>query len=441
MEGFHPDEMPQREAGASNESDRRVVDLVPASTVRLEQTRWAWRDRIPLGGVTLLAGQEGSGKTTILTDVLARATRGTLDGDLYGEPVGVVYATAEDSWARTLAPRFAASGADMDRVYFVEVDGLAGGLSVPGDLIALAEKMTATGSRILVLDPLGAHLADGLDTHKDAAVRRALAPLASIMDRADSAVVGIVHWSKAPTTVALDRVNGSRGFTAAARAMLAVAEDPGDETARVLVLAKSNLGRLDLPALRYRIEGREVINEDGKAIATSGVQWLGEAPGVGVGDIFASGADPDERSDRDAVAEVIRDVLTAGEQQRDVVIKAVRAAGLDVSAKTIQRACRSLGVERKRIGFGATFVLALPNLGIVDNASEACPPVHNVQIGSDQDSSASATRRDAHSGQPDRATNTVPNMGGTQLSPVAAVAEGCPPPDETLFYDDVEDAP
>ena len=213
-----------------DDNDRRHVELVPAASVRMEQTKWAWQDRVPLGGVTLVAGQEGSGKTTIIGDVLARATRGQLQGDLYGEPVGCVYATAEDSWSRTLAPRMAAAGANMNRIYFVQVDGLNGGLSIPGDLIALVEQMRRTGSRLLVLDPLGAHLGATLDTHRDAAVRQALAPLAGYMDEICAACLGIVHWSKAPTTVALDRVNGSRAFTAAARAMLAEGTIPATTT-------------------------------------------------------------------------------------------------------------------------------------------------------------------------------------------------------------------
>ena len=177
----------------------------------------------------------------------------------------------------------------------MKVDGLNGGLSVPGDLIDLAERMEATNSKLLVLDPLGAHLGSTLDTHRDAAVRQALAPLASHMDTLGAACVGIVHWSKAPTTQALDRVNGSRAFTAAARAMLAVAEDPDDELSRVLILAKSNLGRLDVPALRYRVEGRAVVTDDGSEISTSGIAWLGEAPGIGAADIFATSGDPEER--------------------------------------------------------------------------------------------------------------------------------------------------
>jgi len=91
----------------------KVLRLVPATAIAAQATRWAWRDRIPLGGACLIAGQEGSGKTTLLADVLARASRGQLDGDLRGQPVGAVYATAEDSWARTLRPRLEAAGADL----------------------------------------------------------------------------------------------------------------------------------------------------------------------------------------------------------------------------------------------------------------------------------------------------------------------------------------
>ena len=185
-----PDEEPPWEGDGG---DTPRLELIPASSIRMEQTSWAWKDRIPLGGVTLLAGQEGSGKTTILADVLARATHGRLDGDLQGEAIGCVYATAEDSWSRTLAPRLMAAGADLQRVFLVQVDGLNGGLTVPGDLVDLAERMAATGSRMLVLDPLGAHLGSSLDTHRDATVRQALAPLASHMDTLGAACVGIVH--------------------------------------------------------------------------------------------------------------------------------------------------------------------------------------------------------------------------------------------------------
>jgi hypothetical protein len=353
----------------------------------MEQTRWAWRDRIPLGGVTLFAGQEGSGKTTILSDVLARATRGQLDGDLNGEEIGCVYATAEDSWSRTLAPRLKAAGADLDRVFFVQVDGLNGGLSVPGDLIDLSARMVETGSRLLVLDPLGAHLGSTLDTHRDAAVRQALAPLAAHMDRLGAACIGIVHWSKAPTTQALDRVNGSRAFTAAARAMLAVAEDPEDDMSRVLILAKSNLGRLDVPALRYRVEGRTITTDYGDEISTSGIAWLGEAPGIGAADIFASG-DPEDRSIREERSDTLRDILDEGPVERKTVFQRLKDSGYPVSEKQLQRMCTDLDIKRVRGGFGAPIRLALPPDALRGQCGQSGPmspmSVHNVHIDADQ---------------------------------------------------------
>ena len=152
----------------ADEPDGCGIELVPASTVVARQTLWAWKDRIPLGGATLLVGQEGSGKTTLVTEVLARLSKGQLAGDLRGQPTASVYATAEDSWERTLRPRLEAAGADLELVHFVKVDGLSGGLTIPGHLWPLVEAMGQKGARFLVLDPLGAHFHGSLDTHRDA---------------------------------------------------------------------------------------------------------------------------------------------------------------------------------------------------------------------------------------------------------------------------------
>jgi hypothetical protein len=274
-------------------------------------------------------------------------------------------------------------------VHFVGINGLDGGLRIPGDLSLLRSEMHRTGALLLVLDPLGAHLSGALDTHRDASVRQALAPLAAHMEGLGAAAIGVMHWNKAPTNVALDRVNGSRAFTAAARSVLAVGEDPEDVDTHVLVVAESNLGRLDVPALRYRIDGRTVRDLNGKTIDTSGVLWLGEAPHITARDLFAVPFDGGERSDRDAMAEIVREVLADGMRPRDEVRKAIRDAGLPTSEKTLQRVCRTLGVEHRRVGFGpgATFLLELPQRPMpdkVDRDPVAHTPVHYVQNGADQ---------------------------------------------------------
>jgi hypothetical protein len=177
-----------------------------------------------------------------------------------------------------------------------------------------------------------------------------------------------MHWSKAPTTEALDRVNGSRGFTAAARSVLAVGDDPDGDGCHVLVVAKSNLGRLNVPALRYRIEGCSIAGADGEAIATSRLIWLGEAPGVTPRDLFAVPATEEERSEREMVRDVIEQALASGERKRSEVVREIREAGLTTSSKTVQRARQSLGIVSRRDGFGpgADHVWRLPGQPMVD---------------------------------------------------------------------------
>jgi len=65
------------------------LELVAASDVRIERVRWAWENRIPLRAVTLLAGLEGLGKTVLMLWLLAKLTRGTLPGELFGTYHGV----------------------------------------------------------------------------------------------------------------------------------------------------------------------------------------------------------------------------------------------------------------------------------------------------------------------------------------------------------------
>jgi hypothetical protein len=59
----------------------RHVELVPASSIKVKPVHWLWKDRIPLGELTLLAGRESLGKSTIAYTLAAWVTRGTMKGD------------------------------------------------------------------------------------------------------------------------------------------------------------------------------------------------------------------------------------------------------------------------------------------------------------------------------------------------------------------------
>jgi hypothetical protein len=327
--------------GSTTQEVARLA-LVSAATISIRRQRWLWRRRIPLGGAVILAGQEGLGKSTVAIDVAARATRGELEGDLR-HPVSVVYVSAEDPEETVLVPRLVAAGADIGRVHFPRIEGLIGGLALPRDLDELAAEMLRVGARLLVLDPFSVHLGgEAMDAHKERDVRRALAPLAATMQQLEAAAIGIMHWNKAPSMVALDRVLGSRAFTAAARSVLGVGPDPDDPDSRLLVVAKSNFGPAGTPALSFAIEERLVDDpEGGFPIETSAVRWTGEREGVLASDLLRS----ESEEERGALAEACRFltvVLNDGRVDAKDVEAARTAAG--ISTRTLERARRKLGV-------------------------------------------------------------------------------------------------
>ncbi len=60
---------------------------------------------VPLGLPSLVVGEESIGKGTVMAWIVAKATRGELDGDLAGEPVNVLIVGDEDGFESVWAPR------------------------------------------------------------------------------------------------------------------------------------------------------------------------------------------------------------------------------------------------------------------------------------------------------------------------------------------------
>ncbi|HEY7025168.1 MAG TPA: AAA family ATPase [Candidatus Limnocylindrales bacterium] len=176
-----------------------------------------------------------------------------------------------------------AAGADLTRVSFLTIRDTVGerGIALPDDVEELADAIRRAHARIVVIDPVMAHLATGLDSHRDHAIRRALAPLARVADQLDVAMVGVAHLNKGVSTDLFGRVGGSIGLTAAARSVLVMGSDPDageDSRERVVAHGKSNLSA-QAPALRLRVESRSVDGPEGP-IETAGIAWIGEAPNV-----------------------------------------------------------------------------------------------------------------------------------------------------------------
>ncbi len=257
----------------------RRVSLTAAGAIKPRPVRWLWEQRLALGMFGLLGGREGIGKSILAYTLAADITRGRLDGAYLGSPRAVIVAATEDSWEHTIVPRLMAAGADLDRVFRVDVttpEGVDTSISLPSDLADVERVTSEAGAALLILDPLLSRLDPALDTHKDAEVRRALEPLVALATRTTCSVLGLIHVNKSTSSDPLTTLMASRAFAAVARAVLFVMTDPDDESVRLLGQAKNNLGRMDLPTLTFTIEGACVAETAEGPVWTGKLHWLGE---------------------------------------------------------------------------------------------------------------------------------------------------------------------
>ena len=341
--------------GDEERTPTRTVRLTPASKIRPLPVRWVWDNRIPTGAITLIPGREGIGKSLTLVWITARMTRGELPGEHQGTPRAVLYAATEDSWERTIVPRLIAAGADLDLVYRVDVvvaDDGVDALSLPRDCRALRAEVERLDGALVCIDPLMSSIGAGIDTHHDRELRTALEPLVRVADRTGCAIAGLAHFNKSASTDPLTLVSGSRAFTAVVRAAIGVARDEdADDGSCVLTQVKNNLGRLDLPSLRYVIDDATVDTDEGPA-RVGRLRFIGESS-RSVYDILRDGGDGGaDRMERDEAVAWLRGYLAdqGGEASPTDTKKAGTAAGF--SQRTIERIRPKAGVKTQRHGFG-----------------------------------------------------------------------------------------
>jgi hypothetical protein len=345
--GVSPAILPKRK-----EPPGRRTLLTVAERIRSERVRWLSRGRIPLRGLTFCAGQKGLGKS-IWTNahIVASLTRGTLPGEMEGTPADVLVLTAEDDWRSVVKPRLQAYGADLERVYRVEVHDEHGPslFTLPDDVPILEKAirdLRATGRKmpLLVIDPIGAFVPSGANTHADAPVRRILAPLAQLADELNLAVLIVAHLNKDEAAKLINRITGAGAFVNAARSVLMFVRDPEDPDGeqgmqRLILHAACNWGAY-APTLAAHVEGREIDTDDGDITSVGYLIIDGESP-LTVDDVQGSTGPPEHANDTE---EAILAFLEDGPRP-SIDVKVAVTAKLECSRKTVQRAAVRLSEQ------------------------------------------------------------------------------------------------
>jgi RecA-family ATPase len=174
----------------------------------------------------------------------------------HGQPV--LYLSAEDGLADTLRPRLDAAGADCAHIHALtgwrekKGETITTGSVTLADLSVIEATMAQYSPALVIIDPLQAYLGAKTDMYRANEVRPLLAALVLLAEQYHCAVVCVRHLSKASQSRAIYRGLGSIDFTAAARSVLLVGEEPQDRRAggeaaeplvsrRVLAHSKSSL--------------------------------------------------------------------------------------------------------------------------------------------------------------------------------------------------------
>lgn len=296
-------------------------------------TKWLTRGRIPLGAITVLAGDPGLGKTTYCTFLAGAVSRGQISGDTAGRPEDVLFVSVEDSVQSTIVPRMKAVDANLARVHVLHrINGIQTHFTIPDGIEELREKVEIMRPKLLVLDPIVALFSPNVNVEKNQDVRRALVPLVRLAEDFDLAVVAINHLTKMDSLDLLKRVAGSGALVAASRSVLFFGRDPADPMGQTRILSheKCNVGALS-ETQRFKI----THDEEGSRMIFDGASPFKAM------DSLDLGSSPQEVEKRQLAIHFLEEELMLGERPA----KALRAI-----AATLGLTERELSFARKKTG-------------------------------------------------------------------------------------------
>ena len=280
--------------------------LINMENVAVEQVEWLLYPFIPYGKVTIIQGDPGEGKTTMVLQIIAKLTKGepvlpVKDGgeeptEKADEPVNVIYQTAEDGLGDTIKPR------------------------------------------LVVLDPIQSFLGAEVDMHRANEIRPLMKRVSVLAEKYHCAVVLIGHMNKNSTGKSSYRGLGSIDFQAAARSVLIVGRVKNEPETRVVCHVKSSLAP----------EGKSIAFRLDKE---NGFEWIGEYD-ISADDLLSG----NNRGQKIKEAkEFLLEILADGAVEQNVILKEAENRG--IKGKTLWNAKKALGVQSIKPGGHWSWVL------------------------------------------------------------------------------------
>lgn len=310
------------------------LKLINMETVEVEEIEWLLYPFIPYGKVTIIQGDPGEGKTTMVLQITAKLTKGeaVLPDSLEiqnhkTEPVNVIYQTAEDGLGDTIKPRLLAAGADCSKVLVIDDS------EQPLTMLdyRLEEAIIKTNARMVVLDPIQGFLGADVDMHRANEIRPLMKKISGLAEKYHCAIVLIGHMNKNSGGKSSYRGLGSIDFQAAARSVLIVGRVKNEPETRVVCHVKSSLAP----------EGKSIAFRLDKA---KGFEWIGEYD-VSADDLL-SGSNRGQKTSE--AKEFLKEMLESGAMAQKEIAEEAENQG--IKNRTLWNAKAELNIESEKIG-------------------------------------------------------------------------------------------
>ena len=322
-----------------NRRNEPNLKLINMEQVEIEKIDWLLYPFIPFGKVTIVQGDPGEGKTTMVLQIIAKLTKGEAvlpsgsdesaleEKTMVLEPVNVIYQTAEDGLGDTIKPRLLSAGADCSRVMVIDDNDQA--LTMMD--ARLEEAIIKTNARLVVLDPIQGFMGTAVDMHRANEIRPLMKRVAVRAEKYHCAIILIGHMNKNSNGKSSYRGLGSIDFQAAARNVLIVGRIKDEPEIRVVCHVKSSLAP----------EGKSIAFRLDK---DTGFEWIGEYD-ISADDLLSG----DNRGQKiHAAKEFLKEILASGSVAQTKV--AEEAESRRIKKKTLWNAKKELEIDSVKIG-------------------------------------------------------------------------------------------
>ena len=323
----------------NNRRDEPNLKLINMEQVEVEKIDWLLYPFIPFGKVTIVQGDPGEGKTTMVLQIIAKLTKGEAvlpsgsdesaleEKTMVLEPVNVIYQTAEDGLGDTIKPRLLSAGADCSRVMVIDDNDQA--LTMMD--ARLEEAIIQTKARLVVLDPIQGFLGTDVDMHRANEIRPLMKRVAVLAEKYHCAIILIGHMNKNSNGKSSYRGLGSIDFQAAARSVLIVGRIKDEPEIRVVCHVKSSLAP----------EGKSIAFRLDK---DTGFEWIGEYD-ISADDLL-SGNNRGQKIHE--AKEFLKEILVSGSVAQTKVAEEAESRG--IKKKTLWNAKKELEIDSVKIG-------------------------------------------------------------------------------------------